>query len=64
MNTKNNCLELQVQSFKHNTSDVAKVSNILEIFIQFFNFVNFQLGIFSCEFGKKDTIFNLKILGI
>ena len=38
----NHYLGWQVQSFKHYTRDVARVSNISEIFIKSFNFVTFN----------------------
>ena len=53
MNTYNHCLGQQVQSFSHCISDVVHVSNILEIFIQFLNFVTFNWEFFNVNWEKR-----------
>ena len=59
MDTNNYCLGWQLKSFKHNISDVVHVSNILENFVKFLNFVTFNWEFpVMCDLGKKDTIFN------
>ena len=61
MNTKNNCSRWQLPSgwqlpsFKHRNSEEALDFEHLR---NLYSFLYFQLGIFSCELGKKEDIFN------
>ena len=57
MTRKNKCLGWHLSSFKHCNYEVAIDLKNIRIFYSCL-FCNFELGIFSCGFGKEDTIFN------